>query len=190
MIHFPKSSLSKCWRCCGNTPFIALFVGFSLFACLFFKLALKCMYLQPLCKSKLSALFWERVLLAGIRHYYLYFPDWGAEDKNEPISWRQFNKRGLESWWEAFCNRRSAWTVLSVCKFSVSVTLKTKLERNILSQSNVSFDAFFSIFFCVCIKNESSQKCLKKKNLQILWNSYEQYTDATISAAFLFLCSS
>lgn len=81
---------------------------------------------------------------SGIRPCCFYFPDWGAEDKDEPVSWRQFNKRGLESWWEAFCNRRSAWTVLSVCKFFVSIPLK-KQEMEVLSWSNPSF-MFFHVY--------------------------------------------
>lgn len=53
-------------------------------------------------------------------HPQFYFlVDGRAKDKNEPISWRQFNKCGLESRWETLCDWRSAWAVLSVCEYLV-----------------------------------------------------------------------
>lgn len=129
------------------------------------------MHFQTWCVSlKLWIPFWERVLLWDLVAF-VYFQDWGAEDKDEPVSRRQFNKRGLESRREAFCNGRSAWTVLSVCKFSASVPLKTKKWKFCHSQT-----WGFCVFFRVCTLQ-----------LHILCNSKKQHVNASILATLLYV---
>lgn len=62
---------------------------------------------------------------------FCFFVDGRAKDKNEPISWRQFNECGLESRWETLCNRRSAWPVLSVCEYLVPLQMSVPLNANL-----------------------------------------------------------
>lgn len=55
-----------------------------------------------------------------ILNLYYCLSDWGIEDKNESVPWRQSDECSLEPRWKALCNWGSERAVLSVCRYSRS----------------------------------------------------------------------